>query len=310
LKSNPSEPLPSDFAEALTRARPRLGRLASTVLFFSTTGSTNDVAAHLADSGDHEGAVVVADAQTAGRGRRGRTWFSPPASGLYVSVVLTPGRGDRTPDRAMTLTTLAAGVALAEGVEHVTGLSTAIKWPNDLLVGRRKLAGILAEAVDARRPVLDTRERSAGGPSERGGASEASGGGVPGAFGKSGAPRELNVVLGYGINVGSAAYPPELGDRVTSLESELGRAIDRAALFAETLVALARRYDDLLAGRFDAILDAWRARAPASRGARVSWNAASGARTGITAGIDDQGALLVQVGDDIERIVAGEITWL
>ena len=271
MRLNRSEPLPSDFADALARTRPRLGRLASTVLFFSTTGSTNDVAAHLAGTGDCEGAVVVADAQTAGRGRRGRTWFSPPASGLYVSVVLTPGRAQRAPDRAVTLTTLAAGVALAEGVEHVAGLSATIKWPNDLLVGRRKLAGILAEAVDA---------------------------------------REWHVVLGYGINVGSAAFPPELRDRVTSLESELGRATDRAALFAETLVALARRYDDLLAGRFDAILDAWRARAPASCGARVTWHAASGVRTGITAGIDDRGALLVQVGDGIERIVAGEVSWI
>jgi BirA family biotin operon repressor/biotin-[acetyl-CoA-carboxylase] ligase len=308
LKSNPSEPLPSDFADALTRARPRLGRLASTVLFLPTTGSTNDVAARLADGGDREGAVVVADAQTAGRGRRGRTWFSPPASGLYVSVVLTPGRAQRTPDRALTLTTLAAGLALAEGVEHETGLSAAIKWPNDLLVGRRKLAGILAEAIDVRHHVLDTRAGSAGDVSKREDASKTS----PGPRSTphiDGAPRALSVVLGYGINVRSAAYPPELSDRVTSLESELGRAIDRAALFAETLVALARRYDDLLAGRFDAILDAWRARAPASRGARVSWEAASGARSGITAGIDDQGALLVQVGDRIERIVAGEVTW-
>ena len=76
-------------------------------------------------------------------------------------------------------------------------------------------------------------------------------------------------MLGYGINVGAAAYPPELRDRATSLESELGRPVDRATLLAETLAALARRYDDLLAGRFDAILDAWRARAPAARGARV-----------------------------------------
>jgi BirA family transcriptional regulator, biotin operon repressor / biotin---[acetyl-CoA-carboxylase] ligase len=310
LRSNRSEPLPAEFEEALTLARPRLGRLASTVLFFPTIGSTNDVASQLADRGGHEGAVVVADEQTAGRGRRGRTWFSPPASGLYVSVVLTPGRGHRMPDRATTLTTLAAGVALAEGVEHVTGLCADIKWPNDLLVGRRKLAGILAEAIDVRRPVLEPLDAGADGPGERRRADAPSPSRSRDTIQEAGETRQPHVVLGYGINVRSAAYPPELGDRVTSLESELGRTIDRAALFAESLVALARRYDDLLAGRFDAILDAWRARAPASRGARVSWTAAPGLRTGVTAGIDDQGALLVQAGDRVERIVAGEVTWL
>jgi BirA family biotin operon repressor/biotin-[acetyl-CoA-carboxylase] ligase len=105
------------------------------------------------------------------------------------------------------------------------------------------------------------------------------------------------------------AYPPELRDRATSLESELGRTVDRALLLAESLAALARRYDDLLNARFDAILDAWRARAPASVGARVTWVSATGPASGVTAGIDEDGALRVQVGGRIERIVAGEVTW-
>jgi len=297
--------LPREFAEALERSRHRLGRLGSHIIFFSTIGSTNDVASTIAASGEREGAVVIADEQTAGRGRRGRAWFSPPGSGLYVSVVLTPVRArvDRT--RATMLLPLAAGVALAEAVDAMTALPVVLKWPNDLLVARRKLGGILAEAVsiDAHgRPVLDTREHSARGLSERESASEASGGG---------APRELmNVVLGYGINVGGTAYPPELGDRATSLESELGRPVDRVQLWVETLAAMSRRYEDLLAGRFDAILDAWRSRAPASRGARVTWNTPEGPRAGVTEGIDEDGALLVRAGGRVERIVAGEITWL
>lgn len=226
----------------------------------------------LADSGDREGAVVIADAQTAGRGRRGRAWFSPPGAGLYVSVVLTPGRSPHDPERrAPRLVTLAAGLALAEAVEAAVGLAVDVKWPNDLYIGRRKLAGILAEAAGS---------------------------------GTSGP-----IVLGYGVNVGRMAYPPELRDRATSLESELGRAVDRALLLAESLAALARRYDDLLAARFDAILDAWRARAPASVGARVSWVSPTGPASGVTAGIDEDGALRVQVGGRIERIVAGEVTW-
>ncbi len=276
-----SEPLPADLAEALDRARPRLGTIGSRTFYFQTTGSTNDVASALTESGIGEGAVVLADAQTAGRGRRGRSWFSPPFSGLYVSVVFEPrralfdGSGDSVGDlagqanRARMLLTLAAGVAIAEGVHATTGLRADIKWPNDLLVGPRKLAGILAEGAAA-----DT------------------------------------VVLGYGINVGAmVAYPPELASRATSLEVELGRPIDRTTLCVETLVALARRYDDLVGGRFDAILGAWRDRAPGSMGRRVVCETSSGPQFGITAGIDERGALLVRVGDRVERIVAGEVVW-
>jgi BirA family biotin operon repressor/biotin-[acetyl-CoA-carboxylase] ligase len=278
LKSNLSrEPLPRDFADAIERVSARLGRLASHVEFLSITESTNDVASKFAAEGDREGAVVLADAQTAGRGRRGHAWLSPPGSGLYVSVVLTPGRARTDSDRATTLVTLAAGVALAEGVEAATGLRVDLKWPNDLHVARRKLAGILAEGVAAM-------------PGSRTGIDP--------------------VILGYGINVGAMAFPPALADRATSLERELGRPVERAHLFAETLAALARRYQDLLDGRFDAILDAWRARAPAGRGAPVEWTTPSGVRGGVTAGIDDRGALLVLVGGHVERIVAGELTWL
>jgi BirA family biotin operon repressor/biotin-[acetyl-CoA-carboxylase] ligase len=117
------------------------------------------------------------------------------------------------------------------------------------------------------------------------------------------------VILGFGINVGPSAYPPELRDRVASLEGELGRPVDRGEVCAAALVAIARRYDDLIAGRFDAILDDWRRRAPASRGARVRWDGPDGPRSGVTAGIDGHGALLVRDGDAIDRVVAGEVLW-
>ena len=230
---------------------------------FAAVGSTNDVAAALP-----VGSVVVADQQTAGRGRRGHTWFSPPRAGLYVSVVLAPAAARVDPPRATMLLTLAAGVAIAEGIEAAAGLATALKWPNDVVAGGRKLAGILAEG------------------------------------------RGDLVVLGYGINVMAAAFPPELRDRATSLESEVGREVDRDLVLDETLAALSRRYDDLVDGRFDAILDAWRARAPRAVGAKVSWIAQGVARSGVTCGIDDHGALLVRVDDGVERIISGEIQWL
>src|SRR5262245_17548794 len=276
------ETLPPDFAEAFARVHGRTGRLGSRLLHVPVAESTNDLAWSLVEQGNSEGTVVISDAQTAGRGRRGRDWFSPPGSGLYVSVVVAPGGGDISSDRATSLLTLAAGVALAEALERVSGLTPDIKWPNDLVVGRRKLAGILAES---------TAVASIGS-----------------AAGQHASPR--SVILGYGINVGPTAFPAALADRATSLESELGRPIERAVLWAESLVALGQRYDDLLARRFDAILDAWRRRAPGSRGARVEWETPDGRRRGITAGIDEQGALLVAVENRVERLLAGEVTWV
>ena len=230
---------------------------------FASVGSTNDVAAALPP-----GSVVVAGQQTAGRGRRGHTWFSPPGAGLYVSVVLAPATARIDPPRATMLLTLAAGVAIAEGIAAAAGLATELKWPNDLLAGGRKLAGVLAEGH----------------------------GDI--------------VVLGYGINVMETAFPPELRDRATSLESELRHTVDRDLVLDETLAALSRRYDDLVDGRFDAILDAWRGRAPRAIGAHVSWITQGVARSGVTCGIDDHGALLVRVDNGVERIISGEIEWL
>src|SRR6185436_9792131 len=111
------------------------------------TSSTNDVAAHLAELGANEGTIVAADAQTAGRGRLGRSWFSPPGAGLYVSIVLRPSGDLSKTGNPSALLTLASGVAIAEGVGASTGLPVEIKWPNDVMIGRRKLAGILAEAT-------------------------------------------------------------------------------------------------------------------------------------------------------------------
>jgi BirA family biotin operon repressor/biotin-[acetyl-CoA-carboxylase] ligase len=134
------QPLPPELAVALARSAGRFGR---DVRWYAEVASTNDLAARLAEHGGAEGSVVIADAQTAGRGRLGRVWSSPAGSGLYVSVVLRPR------NHAMPLLTIAAGVALIEGIRAATGLMTVLKWPNDVYLNRRKLAGILAEAAPA-----------------------------------------------------------------------------------------------------------------------------------------------------------------
>jgi BirA family biotin operon repressor/biotin-[acetyl-CoA-carboxylase] ligase len=227
-----SDELPADLAQALDRTRARRGRFGEPAYYFSEIGSTNDIASSLAGNGAPEGAMVVASAQTAGRGRLGRQWHSPLGAGLYVSLVF------RSPQVTPWLT-LTGGVAVASGITRGTGLPVEIKWPNDVVVSgsaaaakRRKLAGILAEATS--------------GP-----------GGV------------LHVVLGFGINLKAAAYPIELADRATSIEVELGREVDGAAVLVETLAGMAECVGALEAGDVALVLDRWRDLAPSTRGAQV-----------------------------------------
>jgi BirA family biotin operon repressor/biotin-[acetyl-CoA-carboxylase] ligase len=229
--------------------------------------STNDVAAHLAEQGVPEGRVVVAEAQSAGRGRHGRAWASPPGAGLYVSAVLRP-----RPD-VVRLVTIAAGVAIAEGIQAATGLDPSLKWPNDVFVGGRKLAGILAEA-----------------------------GSAPGGV--------QHIVLGFGINVLPAAFPPDVASRATSLEGELGRSIDRNLLLAACLDRLAVRYADLREGRMPQVLDAWRLRAAPMLRRRVECDVGDARTSGVAETVDDTGALLVRTDSGIVRIISGDVRWI
>lgn len=266
-----ADPVPEEFAQALAATASRRQNFGSPFYFFFETGSTNDIAASFAERGAPEGTTVLASCQSAGRGRFGRVWFSPPGAGLYASLVCRN-------KRAAPYLTLAGGVAVADGVRAATGLPVQIKWPNDIVVQsghstmRRKLAGILAEATST--------------------------------------PEGLQyVILGFGINLGPAAYPPDLSDRATSIEVELGRHVDGAAVLAEMLAAFAERFRDLERGDSASVLRRWRELAPSSRGAVVEWDTTRGPTTGVTAGLDDDGALLVRVGARIERIISGELRW-
>lgn len=264
------QPLPREFAEPLERRTADVWPLASRVVWHSETGSTNADAAALAEAGAPEGVVVLADQQTAGRGRLGRSWSSPPGAGIYASVLLRPD------PRAARLLSIAAGVAIAEAIEGVTGLAPALKWPNDVYLGgreahaARKVAGILAE------------------------------GGMSGG--------EAWVVVGFGINVLPATLPPHL-PRATSLETELGRPVDRGELLASCLARLAQRYRDLQDGRRASVLDAWRSRAASTFGRRVEWDDGGIALAGVAADLDDDGGLIVETVAGVARIVSGEVRW-
>ena len=265
MSSPGGEPLPREFVEALAAASGRLGIFTCELLWYPVVSSTNDVAGMLADRGAPEGTVVVANAQSAGRGRHGRVWVSPPSAGLYVSALLRPVT-------EVPLLTIAAGVAIAEGIQSATGLAVDLKWPNDAFVRGRKVAGILAEA-----------NSSARGP---------------------------HVIVGCGINIMPAAYPPEVAVRATSLEGELSRVVDRGLLFVECLVSLSKWYEDLQHGRQAEVVDAWRRRATATLGRRVRGDIGGSMVEGVAEALDNTGALVVRTNTGLTRVTAGELTWL
>lgn len=252
--------IPDELTAALSALRGRRPDVRLDVHWHDSVPSTMDLAAALAQAGAPHGVVVCADAQTAGRGRRGTTWVSPPGAGLYLSFVARP-------TAAVPLLTLAAGVAVRDGVAAATALVADLKWPNDLLVGARKLAGILAEGLAI------------------------------------GTPQQA-VIIGVGVNIQPAAYPPDVHARATSIEGELGRSVDRGQLLADILLALWDRLDRLQQTPGD-ILQAWRAASPNAVGTRVEFEG----RSGVTAGIDETGALLVKSAQGVERIIAGELRW-
>jgi BirA family biotin operon repressor/biotin-[acetyl-CoA-carboxylase] ligase len=170
---------------------------------FEDIDSTNRYALDAARAGEPPGLVVVADHQHAGRGRRGRTWTAPAGSSLLVSLLLAPPGTDDA-----HVLTMAAALALQDAVSDVAGVDAALKWPNDLVVEDRKLAGLLAEA--------DVR----GGTVQR-------------------------IVVGIGCNVGWVDFPSELTGSATSCAREAGHDVDRGMLLDALLRFLAARLDAL-----------------------------------------------------------------
>jgi BirA family biotin operon repressor/biotin-[acetyl-CoA-carboxylase] ligase len=261
--------LPRDLAEALDAAHPRLGEF-HRLRCYRDVGSTNDIALSLAAAGAVEGTGVLADRQLAGRGRLGRTWFSPPGAGMYLSTIVRPGSADWLP-----LTTLAAGVAVARALTTVSALPVGLKWPNDLVIGQpwRKVGGVLCE--------------SAG----------------------SGAGIEA-LVVGIGVNLELSATPPELADVATSIAAELGRPVDRSQAVVEVLAELNAILARLRAGGRAGVCDEWRRFGRAGlRGARVRWDDHGIERSGFARDLDDSGALLVESAGRLERLIAGEVRW-
>ena len=219
------------------------------------TDSTNERAKRLAAAGAPHGTLVTADEQTAGRGRQGRVWTAPARSAVLMSVVL------RDLDERHALLPFAAALAVCDACECEGSFMgrCMVKWPNDVWINRKKVAGILIE----------------------------------------GRPQDGWAVLGIGLNVfiDTDDFPPELRETATSLLIE-----DGAPPIEEMVLGVVDHLDGWLAAPPERVLEAWRSR-DALKGEHVRWSDGEG----VADGIDDSGALVVETGDGLVTLDAGEV---
>lgn len=263
LCHSPDLPLAEELQSGL--AVRRIGR---EIRFLADTDSTNRQAYLLGEGNAEEGLVVFADRQSAGKGRLGRQWVSPPGVNLYLSVLLRP---PLPPHAAPQLTFLSA-LAVARTIETITSLQPTLKWPNDVLVDGRKVAGLLNEM-------------------------------------SAESDRVRFVVLGIGVNLNMTAdqFPSDLRAPATSLLLAGGRPVVRAVFARELLQQLDRLYGEFLNQGVSPIMTAWEAYCPMV-GQSVAVDGEGPSLHGTVAGLDRDGALLLTLADgSTERILAGDV---
>jgi BirA family biotin operon repressor/biotin-[acetyl-CoA-carboxylase] ligase len=237
--------------------------------FHSETDSTNSRAVDLALKGAPHGTVVCADSQTAGRGRLGRGWESPPGSNIYLSLLLRP----KIDPSAAPCLTLVTAVALALAVEGVTSLETALKWPNDLYIDGRKAAGILAETA-----------------------------------GDTDGLRYVVIGIGLNVNAGLSNFSRELRDKATSLRIASGRMFRRVIVLARFLDAFAECYGIFISRGFDALLPEWNRR-DLLKGKKAVLRVGDRETAGYASGVDGAGMLLFRRDGESRtgKIASGEV---
>jgi BirA family biotin operon repressor/biotin-[acetyl-CoA-carboxylase] ligase len=243
---------------------------AGNLRFFPAIPSTNTLAMQQADAGAPHGLVCFADRQTAGRGRGAHAWQSPPGSGLYMSVLLRP---KIAPADVLWLS-LAAGLAVREAVYQITGIEADLRWPNDLLFGPKKFCGILTEL-------------------------------------NAEVTRVRHLVVGIGINVHQEVFPEQLSTQATSLRMETSKHWPRQDLLIAVLKTLHRETLALegpgqLESAIQSILSRLEQASTWIRGKRVHVDEASG-YSGVTAGLDSRGFLLVDTADGMQTVLSGGV---
>jgi BirA family biotin operon repressor/biotin-[acetyl-CoA-carboxylase] ligase len=266
--SAPNEPVIDDpFDLPALDAALAGSRFAGNLHFFPSISSTNTHAMQQAEAGAPDGSVYFADEQTLGRGRGAHTWTSPPASGLYVSILLRP----RIAPADVLWLSLAAGLAVYSAINTVTSLQPDLRWPNDLLFGRKKFCGILTEL-------------------------------------NAEVTRVRHAVIGIGINVHQSQFPVELRPIATSLFLETGRNWPRQDLLLALLQSLDRELATLADPQSAAHSIRSRLEQHSSwiRNRRVRVDEGDGF-TGITEGLDPRGFLQVRTSDSLRTVLSGGV---
>jgi BirA family biotin operon repressor/biotin-[acetyl-CoA-carboxylase] ligase len=262
------ERVPDILAPKILHRRLTPGPLGKRIHHFFKTDSTNSVAMSLGDRGEPHGTVVIAEEQTAGRGRAGHTWHSEKTNGIYMTVLLRP---PISPQQA-PLITLVAGLAVREAIIEQTGLTPDLRWPNDLLFGRKKVCGILTE-MNAEQDQIHF------------------------------------VAVGIGVNVNHEHIPDELAKIATSLRIETGRAQSRVEIVARLLRHLETYYNRFIAEGPPAIVARFSEVSSFARGKRVRIEAPTETYTGTTAGLEPGGLLRVKRDDGRTlAVIAGTLS--
>ena len=235
------------------------------IISYAQTGSTNDVALDLAAGGAREGTLVVAESQTRGRGRRNRKWLAPMGTSILASLILRP---PITGHEAQSMT-ITSAVAVAQAIQNITQLPALIKWPNDVIIGDRKVSGILTEMR-----------------TERGRVSF------------------LVVGMGVTVNIPREQLPAEIMDVATSLSAELGHNISRIALLQEILRQLEQRYAKVKEREIDTLIDEWK-KLSDTVGRQVQLITSRRIIRGRAVDMDETGSLLIRTDTgQIQRIKA------
>lgn len=244
--------------------------------YTSSTASTNaDALAFLQqhpEPASLNGMAILAECQTAGRGRRGRTWHSPALGNIYSSVIVIPNPGTTQPGPWLSWVPLFSALAVAECLSSHTGLSVSVKWPNDLLIGERKLGGILCEQTS-----------------------------IPN--------KTMAIVVGIGLNINATldGFPDELRTGATSLSAEGGRSFDRVAILADLYFRLEQRLDRLLLDGPTGMIDEF-TQCCSTLGHRVRVTLEEqGVVQGIAESIGPDGCLCLRVVSDTDAALAGSL---
>jgi BirA family transcriptional regulator, biotin operon repressor / biotin---[acetyl-CoA-carboxylase] ligase len=261
--------LPDVLLPQLIRPRLRTRLIGRNLYHFYNVDSTNLFAARILAHGRRvpEGTVIISESQTAGRGRLGRSWHSEREAGIYFSIVLFP----KAPPSLAPLFTLATAVAMHNSIEQYSGLDIDIKWPNDLLIGRKKFCGILSE-IQAEVDLVKT------------------------------------MIIGVGVNANHERLPAEIADRATSLRMASGRIQSRIEILLEFFQEFENIYMDFERKGPSGIIEQWTRFSSFASGRKIEIHDGVRKIAGVTRGLNPLGALRIeQKGGQVEEVYSGDV---